>query len=319
MNRVCRPMLDKSVIMFIDDILIYSKSAKDYETHLRKVLSMLKQEKLYAKFSKCEFWLREQPKNPIEIRSFLGLAGYYYRFIQDFAKIASSLTKFTKKNAKFEWGEDQEIAFQILKQRLNQALVLVLPEGNDDMEVYCDASLNGLGCVLMQRGRVIAYACRKLKKHQEEYPTHDLELAVVLDLVKDCEILYHPGQDNVVANALSRKTRHDSLLVKSPQMPLEIPVWKWEKITMDLIMKLPKTPRQCDAIRAEYVPLADIVVDEKLGHVEEPVEILDTMVKKLRRKEILLFKVRWKHRKGLDYMWEPEEELIKYYPDFHKE
>ncbi|GKA96169.1 reverse transcriptase domain-containing protein [Tanacetum coccineum] len=204
-----------------------------------------------------------------------------------------------------------------------------------------------------------------------------------LDLVKDydCEILYHPGQANVVADALSRKTRHDSLLVKSLQMPLEIPVWKWEKITIDLIMKLPKTPRQCDAIwvivnhltksaiflpikesmysealaelylrevvakhgvpvsivsdrdnsftsrfwqrfqedLVEYVPLADIVVDEKLGYVEEPVEILDTMVKKLRRKEILLFKVRWKHRKGLDYMWEPEEELIKYYPDFHKE
>ncbi|GJT32339.1 putative reverse transcriptase domain-containing protein [Tanacetum coccineum] len=176
MNQVCRSMLDKSIIMFINDILIYSKSAKDHETHLRQVLSMLKQEKLYAKFSKCEFWHREvqflghvinnkgikvdpakinaimnwkQPKTPTEIRYFLGLAGYYYRFIQDFAKIASSLTKLTQKNAKFKWGEDQEIAFQIIKQRLNQAPILVLPEGNDDMEVYYDASLNGLGCVLM--------------------------------------------------------------------------------------------------------------------------------------------------------------------------
>ncbi|GJQ97014.1 putative reverse transcriptase domain-containing protein [Tanacetum coccineum] len=399
---------------------------------------------------------QEQPKTPTEIRSFLGLAGYYRRFIQDFAKIASSLTKLTRKNAKFEWGEDQEIDFHILKQRLCKA--------------------------------------------------------------------------NVVADALSRKTRHDSLLVKSLQMvitpdfydhiktvqheawengdvnskrlvgqPLEIPVWKWEKISMDLITKLPKTPRQCDAIwvivncltksaiffpikelmslealaklylhevvarhgvsvsivsdrdnrftsrfwqrfqedldfggswdkylplaefsynnsyhssikmspyemlygrkcrtpicwgeigqrelassnvrrrpiefqdgdrvmlkvshrkgaicftkrgklgpryigpfritdrvgkvayklelteelesihntfhvsqlnkclvdEVEYVPLADIVVDQKLGYVEEPVEILDTMVKKLRRKEILLLKVIWMNRKGLDYM-----------------
>ncbi|GKB99339.1 putative reverse transcriptase domain-containing protein [Tanacetum coccineum] len=81
-------------------------------------------------------------------------------------------------------GEDQEIAFQILKQRLNQAPILVLPEGNDDMEVYYDASLNGLGCVLMQRGRVIAYASRQLKKHQEEYPTHDLKPAVVMFALK---------------------------------------------------------------------------------------------------------------------------------------
>ncbi|GKE06535.1 putative reverse transcriptase domain-containing protein, partial [Tanacetum coccineum] len=106
-------------------------------------------------------------------------------------------------------GEDQEIAFQILKQRLSQAPVFVLPKRNDDKEVYCDASSNGLGCILMKRGRVIAYASKKLKKYEEEYPTHDLELATV---------------------------------------PLEIRVWKWEKITMDLITKLPKTPRQCDAI-----------------------------------------------------------------------
>ncbi|GKE19939.1 putative reverse transcriptase domain-containing protein, partial [Tanacetum coccineum] len=124
---------------------------------------------------------------------------------------------------------------------------------------------------------------------------------------------------------LQVKTEHQQPYGKL--QPLEIPVWKWEKITMDLITKLPKTPCQCDAIwpwkclvnEAEYVPLTNIVVDEKLSYVEEPVEILDAMVKKLRRKEILLFKVRWKHRKGLDYTWEPEEELIKYYPAFHQE
>ncbi|GJV53178.1 putative reverse transcriptase domain-containing protein [Tanacetum coccineum] len=534
MNRVYRLMLDKSVIVFIDDILIYSKSAKDHETHLRQVLNMIRQEKLYAKLSKY------------------------------FAKIASSLTKLTRKNAKFEWGEDQEI-FQILKQKLSQAPVLVLPEGNDDMEVYCDAPSNGVGCVLMQRGRVITYASRQLKKHEEEvkikiFTDHkslkyffdqrhlNMRQRHWLDLVKDydCEILYHSSKANVVADTLSRKIRHDSLLVKSLQMVHKLVVdprglrtrfgriwisnnkelkklllneahkskysihpsatkmyynlkpdywWPgmkrdivnllrflcgnrkrslwilsrinvlrsscglylrevvarhgvpvsivsdrdniftsrfWQRFQEDLGTRVyfstsyhPQTDgqskrtiqtledmlracaidfgsaellyvggeigqreladsdvvrdrvmlkvspwkgvirfrkrgklgpryigpfritdrvgkvayrlqlpeelnsihntfhvsqlRKCLVDEAEYVPLADIVVDEKLGYVEEPVEILDTMVKKLRRKEILLFKVRWKHRKGLDYTWEPEEELIKYYPAFHQE
>ncbi|GJS55956.1 putative nucleotidyltransferase, ribonuclease H [Tanacetum coccineum] len=147
MNQVCRPMLYKSVIVFIDDILIYSKSAKDHETHLRQVLGIKVDP---AKINAIMNW--EQPKTPTEIRSFLGLAGYYHRFIHDFAKIASSLTNLTRKNAKFKWDEDQEIAFQILKQRLSHTPVLVLPEGNDDMEVYCDASSISFGYVLMQRG-----------------------------------------------------------------------------------------------------------------------------------------------------------------------
>ncbi|GKD87324.1 putative reverse transcriptase domain-containing protein, partial [Tanacetum coccineum] len=145
MNRVCRPMLDKSVIVFIDDILVYSKSKKEHETHLREVLETLRKERLYAKFSKCEFWLQEiqflghvinsegikvdpakieavmnwqTPKDVGEIRSFLGLAGYYQRFIQDFSKIASSLTKLTKKNTPFVWGEEQEEAFVTLRRKL---------------------------------------------------------------------------------------------------------------------------------------------------------------------------------------------------------
>ena len=211
MNRVCRPMLDKFVIVFIDDILIYSRSQVDHESHLREVLEMLRKEKLYAKFSKCEFWLREVkflghvvnskgimvdpakidaimswgcPKSPSEIRSFLGLAGYYRRFIQDFSKIASPLTKLTRKDVKYVWSDTQEMAFQTLKLKLSQAPVLVLPEGVEDMSVYCDASSYGLGCVLMQRGKVIAYASRQLKEHEKNYPTHDLELAAVVFALK---------------------------------------------------------------------------------------------------------------------------------------
>ncbi|KAI3751218.1 hypothetical protein L2E82_22266 [Cichorium intybus] len=211
MNRVCRPMLDKSVIVFIDDILIYSKTREEHENHLREILEVLRREKLYAKFSKCEFWLREVqflghvvnqkgilvdpakieavmkwevPRTPTEIRSFLGLAGYYRRFIQDFSKIAVPLTQLTKKNASFKWGEDQQKAFEILRKKLCEAPILTLPEGVEDMTVYCDASLHGMGAVLMQRGKVIAYASRQLKPHETRYPTHDLELGAVVFALK---------------------------------------------------------------------------------------------------------------------------------------
>ncbi|GJU98207.1 putative reverse transcriptase domain-containing protein [Tanacetum coccineum] len=177
MNRVCRPMLDKSVIVFIDDILVYSKDKKEHEAHLREVLETLRKERLYAKFAKCEFWLqeiqflghvvnskgikvdpakieavmnRQTLKDVGEIRSFLGLAGYYRRFIQDFSKIASSLTRLTKKNTPFVWGEEQEEAFVTLRRKLCETPILVLPDGTEDMVVYCDASYFGLGCVLMQ-------------------------------------------------------------------------------------------------------------------------------------------------------------------------
>ncbi|KAI3691635.1 hypothetical protein L6452_31434 [Arctium lappa] len=126
----------------------------------------------------------EPPKNPSEIRSFLGLAGYYRRFIQDFSKIASSLTVLTWKNVKFEWAETQDKAFRILQKKLCEAPILTLPEGSEDFVVYSDASKMGLGCVLMQRGKVIAYASRQLKIHEQNYPTHDLELAAVVFALK---------------------------------------------------------------------------------------------------------------------------------------
>ncbi|GJY00215.1 putative reverse transcriptase domain-containing protein [Tanacetum coccineum] len=187
MNRVCRPMLDKSVIVFIDDILVYSKSKEEHEVHLREVLETLRREKLYANFSKCKFWLQEvqflghvinfeglkvdpakieavmnwqDPKNVGEIRSFLGLVGYYRRFIQDFSKISSSLTKLTRKNTPFKWSRKQEEAFTTLRKKLCEAPILVIPEGTEDMVVYSDVSYFGLGCVLMQRGKVISYASR---------------------------------------------------------------------------------------------------------------------------------------------------------------
>ncbi|KAL0537310.1 hypothetical protein IC582_026287 [Cucumis melo] len=257
MNKVFKDFLDRFVIVFIDDILVYSKIEVEYEDHLHQVLGTLRANKLYAKFFKCEFWLKKVsflghvvsskgvsidpakievvtswPRSSTvnEICSFLGLAGYYRRFE--------------------------------LKQKLVSAPVLTVPDGSGGFVIYSDASKRGLGCVLMQQGKVVAYASHQLKSHEQNYPTHDLELAVVvfalkiwrhylygekiqiftdhkslkyfftekelnmrqrrlLELVKDydCEVLYHPGKANVVANALSRKVAHSATLI-TKQAPL---------------------------------------------------------------------------------------------------
>ncbi|XP_042423270.1 uncharacterized protein LOC122010867 [Zingiber officinale] len=199
------------VIVFIDDILIYSRSEKEHRRHLRIVLEMLRREHLYAKFSKCAFWLPsvgflghvvssrgisvdpqkieaitswEQPKTVQEIRSFLGLAGYYRRFVEGFSSIALPLTRLTRKGEKFSWTESCEQSFQELKRRLVTAPVLVLPSGMDGFVLFTDASYQGLGAVLMQRDRVVSYASRQLKDHERNYPVHDLELAAIIFALK---------------------------------------------------------------------------------------------------------------------------------------
>ncbi|CAH1451843.1 unnamed protein product [Lactuca virosa] len=207
MNRVCRPFLDSFVIVFINDILIYSKSKEEHTQHLRQILGTLRAEKLYAKFSKCDFWIRRveflghvvskegihvdptkikaiegwaTPRTPTEIRQFLRLAGYYRSFIQNFSKIAKHLTTLIQKGVSFHWNGKQEVAFQTLKRALCSAPVLSLPKGTEDFVVYGDASNQGLGCVFMQRGKVIAYASKQLKTHEVNYTTHDLKLGVVV-------------------------------------------------------------------------------------------------------------------------------------------
>ncbi|GJR39397.1 putative reverse transcriptase domain-containing protein [Tanacetum coccineum] len=187
MNRVCKPYLDKFVIVFIDDILIYSRNKEEHANHLRIILELLKKEKLYAKFSKCDFW--------IHIVQFLG-------HLIDCQGLHVDPTKI---------------------EALCEAPILALPEGNDDFVVYCDASHQGLGAVLIQREKVIAYASRQLKPNEENYTTHDLKLGEhILDQKElnmrqrrwlelladyDCEIRYHPGKANVIADALSQKER----------------------------------------------------------------------------------------------------------------
>jgi len=187
MNRVFHQFLDLFVIVFIDDILIYSKSEEDHANHLRIIIQSLKDHKLYAKFSKCKFWFNvisflgnimysdgikvdpykikavrkwPRPMTPIDIRSFLGLAGYYRRFVESFSSIAAILTKLTNKKGDVVWSDSYENSFEKLKDKLTTALFLTLSKGTGGVVVYCDSSRVGLGCVLMQHGKVVAYASR---------------------------------------------------------------------------------------------------------------------------------------------------------------
>ncbi|GJY60852.1 putative reverse transcriptase domain-containing protein [Tanacetum coccineum] len=252
---------------------------KEYEEHLKAILELLKKEKL---------------------------------FIEGFLKIAKSMTKLTQKGVKFDWGEKEENAFQLIKQKLFSALILALLEGSEYFVVYCDASHKGLGVVLMQREKVIAYASRQLKIHEKNYTTYDLELGSVVFALKiwrhyqygtkctmftdhkslqhildqkelnmrqcrwlellsdyDCDIRYHPGKANVVADALSRKER-------------EVPVIK-----------------HCGQDDK------GIHVDDKLQFVEEPIEIMEQEIKRLKRSRIPLVKVRWNSKRGPEFTWEP--------------
>ncbi|KAK8951111.1 hypothetical protein KSP39_PZI003350 [Platanthera zijinensis] len=211
MNRVFKAFLDQLVIVFIDDILIYSKTEEEHAQHLPQVLQTLREQQLCVKFSKYAFWLTEiaflghminaeglavdpakieaiinwtRPKSVTEVRSFLGFAGYYRKFVKDFSKLALSLTQLTRKNVVFMWGDDCQQAFEALKERLTIAPVLVMPEGSDGFQIYSDESHKGLGCVLMNRFKVIAFASRQLKDAKKNYPTHDLKLTTVVFALK---------------------------------------------------------------------------------------------------------------------------------------
>ena len=176
MHRIFQPYLDQFVVVFVDDILIYSQSEWEHEYHLRIVLQLLRDHQLYAKFSNCEFWFTEvrflghmvsssgvsvdpekveavmrleTPKSVCKIRSFLGLAEYYRRFIEDVSRLAATMTRLTLKEVKFDWDDRCEEAFQELKRRLTSAPILIVLDMGQGYTVYCDASRAGLGCVLM--------------------------------------------------------------------------------------------------------------------------------------------------------------------------
>ncbi|XP_062088884.1 uncharacterized protein LOC133795448 [Humulus lupulus] len=246
MNRVFKDYLDKFVIVFIDDILVYSRSQEEHEEHLRLTLEKLKEKQLYAKFKKCEFWLENvaflghivskdgiavdpskieavskwnRPTNVSEVRSFLGLAGYYRRFVEGFSKIAMPLTQLTRKNHKFEWTEACEKSFQDLKQRLVSAPVLTIPSGSGGLVIYSDASKQGLGCVLIQNGKVIAYASIQLKDYEQTASTVSFLRKLTRPLQEDmCR-----AEIEVITGRLSVMTIQSTLLERIKQGQCEDP------------------------------------------------------------------------------------------------
>ncbi|WVZ86616.1 hypothetical protein U9M48_033369 [Paspalum notatum var. saurae] len=304
MNSVFMNELDKFVVVFIDDILIYSKNEKEHEEHLRVVLTRLREHKLYAKFSKCAFGLRKwvfrgmsyrekgvavdpskvkdvlnwkATETVTEIGSFLGLAGYYRRFIKDFSKIAKPMTSLTKKNAKFVWGPKCEEGFRELKKLLTTAPVLAQPDVTKPFDVYCDASGQGLGCVLMQEGRVIAYASRQLRKHETNYPTHDLELAAVVHALK---IWRH----YLLGNTCHIYTDHKSLKYIFTQPKLNMRQRRWLELIKDYDLEIHYHPGKANVVadalsrRAhcnviEVRPTARVICWE-MNEIEMPVAFL---------------------------------------------
>nr|GEW12776.1 putative reverse transcriptase domain-containing protein [Tanacetum cinerariifolium] len=412
------------------------------------------------------------PRTPFEVRSFLGSVGYYRRFIENFSKIAKSLIILTQKCKNIDWGEEQELSFQTLKDKLCNAHVLALLDGPKDFVVYYDAFGLGLGCMLMQTGKVIAYAYRHLKIHEKIYTTHDLELGAVVFALKiwrhylygtksviymdhkilqhifskkelnmrqhrwielfsdyDCKIRYHPGKENVVADALSSKERVKPKRVRAMNMTLQSSIkdrilaaqkegdvrtlimdeahkskyfihpgadkmyydlrdrYWWPGMKKDIavyaevgegqligpelvqettekisqikdrlkaardrqksyaykrrkplefsvgdyvllkvfpwkgVVRLPEeidgvhdtfhvsNLKKCLADPTLQVLLDEIQVDAKLNFMEEPVEILEKEFKKLKQSRIAIVKVRWNLKRGLEFMWEREDQM----------
>nr|GFA97057.1 putative reverse transcriptase domain-containing protein [Tanacetum cinerariifolium] len=369
---------------------------KEHEEHLKAILELLKKEELYAKFSKCEFWIPKvqflshvidsqgiqvdpakiesfkdwaSPKSPTEIRQFLGLAGYYRRFIEGFSKIAKPITKLTQKKVKFEWGDKQEAAFQLLKQKLYSAPILALPEGSEDFILRCFEQRIGR-CINAKREVVFAlkiwrhylygtkcivFTDHKSLQHILDQKELNMRQRRWLELLSDydCEIRYHPGKANVVADALSRKEREPPLRVRALVMTIGLDLPR-QILNPKLKQENQRTSRRKmldvfgDKVMLKVSPWKGVVRFGKRGklnprvhntfhvsnlnkcHADEPLAVpLDGLhfddkasfgcgasgnCKWLKRSQIPLVKVRWNSKRGPEFTWEREDKIQKKYP-----
>jgi hypothetical protein len=247
---------------------VYSKNEEEHASHLHVVLQRLREHRHYAKLSKCDFWLKEikflghtisqagiavdldkvqevmnwkLPTTVHQIRSFLGLASYYRRFIPDFSRIAKPMTELLKKGAKFVWGQKCEDAFHTLRQHLTTAPVLAQPNNGKPFDVYCDASGTGLGCVLKQDNRAITYASRALRPHEQNYPTHDLELAAVVHALKMWRHYLMGTHCNIF-------TDHKSLKYIFTQADLNMRQRRWLELIKDYDLELHYHPGKANVV-----------------------------------------------------------------------
>ncbi|KAL4376493.1 hypothetical protein GQ457_02G033130 [Hibiscus cannabinus] len=314
MNRVFDEYLDQFVVVFIDDILVYSRTEEDHDRHLRLVLQTLLENQLYAKLSKCEFWIREvvflghvvssegirvdtkkveaivnwkPPTSVIEIRSFLALAGYYRRFVSGFSKVATPLTKLLQKGVKYEWSDARQQAFEKLKEVLINAPVLTQLVSGKEFVEYSDASYVGLGCVPMQEGRVVAYASRQLKVHEKNYPTHNIELAAVVFALKIWRH-YLYGERCIVY------TDHKSLKYLMTQKELNIRQRRWLELLKDYDLSIEYHPGKANVVadalsRKVAVELramfASLSISRDGGLVAE-LQVKPTLIQVIREKQL---------------------------------
>jgi hypothetical protein len=268
MNSVFMPELDKFVVVFIDNILIYSKSEEKHVQHLWVILQWLRDHQLYAKFSKCAFWLRDvlflghvisaegiavdpskvqdvldwkSPKLVTQIRSFLGLAGYYRRFIPNFSKIAKPMAQLLEKEVKFKWSPQCEDAFLTLKKLLITAPILAQSDIEKPFDVYYDASGTGIGGVVMQDGCATAYASRQLQCHEEHYLTHDLELLVVVHALK-------VWRHYLLGNLVHIYTDHKSLKYLFTQPDLNMRQRRWLELIKDYELEVHYHPGKANVV-----------------------------------------------------------------------
>ncbi|KAG7578981.1 Reverse transcriptase domain [Arabidopsis thaliana x Arabidopsis arenosa] len=268
MNGVFQEYLDEFVIIFLDDILVYYKSSEEHDVHMRVVLKKLLEKKLFAKLSQYSFWQREirflghiisaagvsvdpekiqairewpRPRNATEIRSFLGLAGYYQRFVKGFASLAQGMTKLRGKDVPYVWSPEFEEIFAKLKAMLTSTPVLALPEQGEPYAVYTGASRLGLGCVLMHHGKVIAYASRQLRKHEGNYPTHDLEMAAVVFALKIWRFYLYGGKVQVF-------TDHKSLKYILTQPELNLRQRRWMTLVADYDLEIAYHPGKTNLV-----------------------------------------------------------------------
>ncbi|GJU98203.1 zinc finger, CCHC-type, retrotransposon gag domain protein [Tanacetum coccineum] len=291
MNRVCRPMLDKFVIIFIDDILVYSKDKKEHEAHLREVLETLRKERLYAKFAKCEFWLHEIQFLSHVVNS-KGLAGYYRRFIQDFSKIASSLTKLTKKNTPFVWGEEQEEAFVTLWRKLCETPILIVARHEVPVSIVSDSDgrfTSNFWRDFQEELGTSYHASIKMPPYEMLFE-RKFRTPVCWDEVGSREL---ESTDVVLATTKKIETIHER--IKEAQ------------------------DRKCLVDESSAVTLDDAEINLESTFQEEPITILRRESRQLCNKEILLVKVEWKHRKGTSIRWEPEKKMRIRYPHLFQE
>nr|GEV93322.1 putative reverse transcriptase domain-containing protein [Tanacetum cinerariifolium] len=399
MNRVCKTYFDKFVIVFIDDILIYSKDKKEHEEHLKAILELLKKERLYAKFSKCKFWISKvqflghvidrrsiyvhpakiksikdwaSPKMPMKIRQFVGLAGYYRRFIKGFLKIAKSMTKLTQKGIKFDWGEKEENVFQLINQKLCSAPSLALPKGSEDFVVYCDALHKGLGVVLMQRKKKALGTSLDMSTayHPQTDGQSERTIQTLEDMLRACVIDFGKGwvkhlplvefSYNNSYHASIKSASYDDRqkgyadLKRKPiefevmdRVMLKVSPWKrvvrfikWGKLNPryvrpfkvlarvgDVAYRL-ELPRELSRVHNTFhvsnlkkhyanepfaMPLEGVHIDDTLQFVEEPVEIMEREIKRLKRSQIPLVKVCWNSRRGPEFTWEREDSFKQKY------